>query len=157
MPYTFISSDRSSNDVDVELRFTETLKPKRNEIENAVGAIDFDDENDDPKTIVFDGSFNPTLGLLDPEYENRAESIYQTNSKLIRLYLVSAVELAVSKLGRYETNDRQDIINLYQNQKFTLKEFKEVAAEALSYCGASPNKVEFNIKMAIKLLEEKGL
>jgi len=69
--------------------------------------------------------------------------------------LVSAVDIAVSKIGRLETVDRQDIKALYRNHLFTLKEFVETAEIARDYCTTAINKLEFNIKMAINLLEEE--
>lgn len=61
-----------------------------------------------------------------------------------------------SELGRFESVDREDIINLFQNDMFTLEDFRETAEEAKSYCGVATNKLGFNIDMAIDLLKEEA-
>lgn len=69
--------------------------------------------------------------------------------------MVSAVDLAVSKLGRLESVDRGDIQTLYQQGLFTKQEFIETANQALNYYAVATDKLEFNIGLAIELLEEE--
>jgi hypothetical protein len=56
----------------------------------------------------------------------------------------------------FESVDREDIVNLFQNNMFTIEDFIETAEEAKKYCGVATDKLEFNIKMAIDLLEEEA-
>ena len=104
--------------------------------------------------LDFDGNFNPTIAPIHPDYKERSSLLYTTKLKLVSLYLVSAVDIAVSKLGRFEPVDRKDIINLFQSQMFTIEDFRDTAEEAKSYCGVATDKLEFNIDMAIELLKE---
>ena len=146
---------RASNDVDAELETIQKLKPLTN-IETAIKAVSFDDENGDYCMLDFDGNFNPTIAPIDPDYKNRSSLVYTTKLKLVSLYLVSAVDIAVSNLPSFETVDRKDIINLFQHKLFTLKDFEETTEEALNYCGVSANKLKFNIDMAINILQEEA-
>ena len=95
------------------------------------------------------------MASLDPDYEERALFLHTTRSRLVSLYLVSAVDLAVSKLGRFEINDRADIQALYQRNLFSELEFIEVANEALSYYPVRPDRLLFNIEQSLDLIKEK--
>ena len=147
--------NRASNDVDAELEPIQKLKPVAN-LETAIKAVGFDDEEGDYCMLDFDGNFNPTIAPIHPDYKERSSLLHTTKLKLVSLYLVSAVDIAVSKLGRFESVDREDIINLFQNGMFTLEDFKETAEEAKNYYSVATDKLEFNINMAIDLLEEEA-
>jgi hypothetical protein len=146
---------RVSNDLDAELEPIQQLKPLIT-LESAIKAVGFDDEEGDYCMLDFDGNFNPTIAPIHPDYKERSSLLYTTKSKLVSLYLVSAVDIAITKLGRFESIDREDIINLFQNKMFTLEDFRETAEEAKSYCGVATDKLEFNINMAIDLLKEEA-
>ncbi len=126
-----------------------------NSIEQAIQSVDFDDEDGFPRSLDWDGGFSASIASIAAGYEERSMRIHTTKSKLVSIYLVSAVDIAVSKIGRLETVDRQDIKSLYRDHLFTLEEFRETAAIAKDYCTTAINKLEFNIKMAIDLLEEE--
>ena len=145
---------RVSNDLDAELEPIQKLKPLTT-LESAIKAVGFDDEDGNYCMLDFDGNFNPTIAPIHPDYKERSSLIHTTKSKLVSLYLVSAVDIAVTKLGRFESVDREDIINLFQNKMFTLEDFRETAEEAKSYCGVATDKLEFNINIAIGLLKEE--
>ncbi|MEO1673719.1 MAG: DUF6036 family nucleotidyltransferase [Cyanobacteria bacterium J06631_2] len=147
--------NRASNDVDAELEPIQKLKPLAT-LENAIKAVGFDDEDGDYCMLDFDGNFNPTIVPIHPDYKQRSSLLHTTKSKLVSLYLVSAVDIAVSKLGRFESVDREDIINLFQNNMFTIEDFRETAEEAKKYCGVATDKLEFSINMAIDILKEEG-
>ena len=68
--------------------------------------LKFKNERGLRKGLFFDANFDTSLASLDPDYEERAIFLHQTQSKLVSLFLVSAVDLAVSKLSRFEINDR---------------------------------------------------
>lgn len=147
--------NRASNDIDAELQPIPQLKPLAN-LEAAIKAVGFDDEEGDYCMLDFDENFNPTIAPIHPDYKERSSLLHITKSKLVFLYLVSAVDIAVSKLGRFESIDQEDVINLFQNKMFTIKDFRETAEEAKNYCGVAIDKLEFNIDMAINLLKEEA-
>jgi hypothetical protein len=143
---------RTSNDVDAELRKIKKLTLQ----EIAIKPVVYRDEKGLPKSLFFDGNFDTSIASLDPGYEDRAILLRTTKSKLVSLYLVSPVDLAVSKLGRLEVNDRCDINTLYQRGLFTEQEFIEAATEALSYYPLRPDGLRFNIQQAIDLIREEA-
>ncbi|WP_238568967.1 DUF6036 family nucleotidyltransferase [Xenococcus sp. PCC 7305] len=147
--------NRVSNDIDAELETISKLKPI-SILESAIKAVSFEDEEGDYCMLDFDGNFNPTIAPIHPDYKERSSLLYVTQSRSVSVYLVSAVDVAVSKLGRFEFVDRKDIINLFQNNMFTIEEFIETAEEAEKYCGVATGKLRFNIEMSIDLLKEKA-
>ena len=142
---------RTSNDVDAELKKLNNLTFP----EIVIQPVFFKDEKGFRKGLFFDGNFDTSLASLDPSYDERAIFLYTTQSKLVSLFLVSAVDLAVSKLGRFEINDRSDIKTLYQQGLFTEQEFIDTANEALSYYPVRPDGLLFNIRQALDLIREE--
>ena len=147
------TGDRTSNDVDAELKKLDDLAFR----EIVIKPVFFIDEQGWRKSLFFDGNFDAFMASVDPCYEDRAILIYTTKSQLVSLYLVSAVDLAVSKLARLEIDDRHDICLLYQRGLFTEQEFIETAQEALSYYPVRPDGLSFNIKQALNLIREGGI
>lgn len=146
---------RTSNDVDAQLQSISILQPIHT-IEKAIQSVDFDDESGLPRSLDWDGGFNLSIAPIDPDYEERAILIHTTKSNLVDLYLVSAVDIAVSKLGRLESVDRTDIKTLYQQGLFTEEEFIQATTEATKYCAVAPDKLEFNVELAINFLREES-
>ena len=89
-------------------------------MESAIKAVGFDDEEENYCMLDFDGNFNPTIAPIHPDYKERSSLPYTTQSQLVSLYLVSAVDIVVSKLGRFVSVDREDIIHLFQNKMFPI-------------------------------------
>lgn len=142
------TGSRATNDVDVAFKGN-TLLLKEISINNTY----FKNEEGLRKTLLFDKNFDISLAPIDPAYEDRA-SLLPTKTNLVSVYSVSPVDIAVSKLGRFEENDRRDIKILYTKGLFSIEQFKDVAYEAHSYCGVAPDKLIFNITEAEKMLRE---
>ena len=142
---------RTSNDVDAELKKLNNLTiPGK-----VIKPVFFKNEQGLRKSLFFDGNFATSLASLDPSYEERAILLHKTRSKLVSLFLVSAVDLAVSKLARLEINDRADIKILFQKGLFSEQEFIDTANEALNYYPVRPDGLSFNIKQALDLIREE--
>ena len=145
----FYTNTRFTNDIDAELvAIDEKLKDIRKHIQEhlmSIMTVDFEDEDGLACALDFDGRFNITLPPLDPDYRERAKMIHKTKSKSISLYLVSAVDIAVSKIHRLSPKDRKDIEILYQKGFFTREEFLEIAQEAKKYFAIKPEGLQLNI------------
>jgi hypothetical protein len=75
-----------------------------------------------------------------------------TEFQAVSLYLISAVDIAVSKLGRLGKVDVDDIVNLYQANLFTLPEFLATAETASDYY-INPNQLQSNIDYVQSFLD----
>ncbi len=138
---------RTSNDLDAEL---EVIKRLRGE-NVVIQAVDFEDEDGLPSILEFDRNFTITLAPIHPDYKERA-TLLSPQSQLVHLYLISAVDIAVSKLGRIGSVDLDDIVCLYSQGKFTLDEFLDTASEASDYY-INPTQLQSNIDYVVSFLE----
>ncbi len=141
---------RGSNDLDVELEAARHLKIE--EIRLELDPVYFEDENGLPSILELDTQFNTALASVSSDYKERAIPL-TGREKPLHIYLVSAVDLAVSKLGRLASDDMQDIIHLYQVGGFDLQLFESIAQDALDYY-AIPKPLELNIKHALRELRK---
>ncbi len=142
---------RGSNDLDVELEASQHLKT--DEIRLELDPVYFDDENGLPSILELDTQFNTALAPVSPDYKERA-ILLNGGERLLHVYLVSAVDLAVSKLGRLASDDMQDIIHLYQAGGFDLQAFETIAQDALDYY-ATPKPLKLNINHALHELRKR--
>ncbi len=78
-----------------------------------------------------------------------------TAESIVEVYLVSGVDLAVSKLARLSDRDIEDIQALYARNKFSLEQFKEIANNAKDYY-VTPEQLDSNIQYMISLLSDLG-
>ena len=137
---------RGSNDLDVEVEAAEKL-----DVHSLVLELDnvyFTDPNDGEMQLVMDDTFQIGITpVVSPDYKNRAIPLNEGN-QVLHTYLVSAVDIAVSKLSRCASGDVEDILAMYKKKRFTLDEFTEAAEEALEYT-ATPDSLRFDIDHVI--------
>lgn len=142
---------RGSNDLDVEIEATKKLDVKSLVLD--LDEVYFTDPVRGESLLVMDDTFQIGITpVLSPDFKERAIPLSVCKDKVLHVYLVSAVDIAVSKLSRYGTGDEEDIVELYKNKRFTLDEFKVAAYEALDYT-ATPDSLRPNIEHAIITLE----
>ena len=137
---------RGSNDLDVEVEAAEKL-----DVHSLVLELDnvyFTDPNDGEMQLLMDDTFQIGITpVVSPDYKNRAIPLNEGN-QVLHTYLVSAVDIAVSKLSRCASGDVEDILAMYKKKRFTLDEFTEAAEEALEYT-ATPDSLRFDIDHVI--------
>ncbi|MFD2274753.1 DUF6036 family nucleotidyltransferase [Undibacterium arcticum] len=73
--------------------------------------------------------------------------------KNIKLFLLSPLDLAVSKIARFEGPDRADIASLAREKLIYPKALAERAEEAISYYVGSTERVRSNLREAIRVVE----
>jgi hypothetical protein len=86
-----------------------------------------------PSFLYLDNNYNPTFGLLHEYHErNAAEWTGIGNERRkIHLYVLSPVDLAVTKISRYSDQDREDILALSSAGLFSADQLRNRATEAL--------------------------
>ncbi|MDR0236966.1 DUF6036 family nucleotidyltransferase [Acinetobacter sp.] len=75
------------------------------------------------------------------------------SNRIVEVYLVSGLDLAISKLARLSDRDIEDIKELYLNGKFSLEAFKKSANNAEMYY-ATPEQLHSNIQYIVSILSE---
>ncbi|MCA6062510.1 DUF6036 family nucleotidyltransferase [Thalassolituus marinus] len=139
---------RGSSDIDVEFEAAQALE---------LGDITIIYVDDDglEKTLVVDDTFTPTIsGLLSEYYQDDAIPLFGTDSDPLIAYVVTALDLAVSKLDRLAVDDQTDIISLHQAGKFTAEELREHAEEALIGAVGNERRLKGNIEFMVNQLLE---
>ena len=92
------------------------------------------------------------LPSLGPDYKENAIPLVSEDS-VLHIFLVSAVDIAVSKLSRLAEDDLKDIISLYKAERFSLEDFQRVARDAVYY-SPTPDSLQKNVDYAIRCIEE---
>ena len=144
---------RGSNDIDAEIKAISLLKKEDIFLFLENNDIEFLDTNNLETNLEFDSGFNTSLASIDPDYDERVIAL--AYDSIVEVYLVSGLDLAVSKLARLSDRDIQDIQELYRKNKFSIEEFKKSANNAKDYY-ATPEQLDSNICFMVSLLSEEG-
>ena len=86
-----------------------------------------------PSFLYLDNNYNPTFGLLHEHYDKDAaewQGIGNERRK-IHLFVLSPLDLAVTKISRYSPQDREDILALANEGLFSADQLRNRATEAL--------------------------
>ncbi|RDL42752.1 hypothetical protein DN730_18200 [Marinomonas piezotolerans] len=143
---------RGSNDVDAELEASKLINT--NQVLLELPPIPYNDPNLGETMLVLDKNFNTSFPSLHPDYQENAILLQSNN--VVDVYLLSAVDVAVSKLARYGQQDYDDIVSMYKAKRFSIDEFKAVAYEALDY-SATADTLKSHIESAISCLENEQI
>jgi uncharacterized nucleotidyltransferase DUF6036 len=86
-----------------------------------------------PSFLYLDNNYNPTFGLLHENHDRDAVEWtgIGNEKRKIHLYVLSPVDLAVTKISRFSTQDREDILALACAGLFSADELRSRATEAL--------------------------
>ena len=85
--------------------------------------------------LYLDKNYNSAFALMHEDHEEDAlewEGI-GNEERIIRVYTLAPVDLALSKIARYGEQDREDILALAAGGWFTAEQFRTRALEALPY------------------------
>ena len=88
-------------------------------------------ENGSEQLIFLDTNYNPTFALMHEDYQVDAIPV-DIGTTMLRLHVLSPVDLAVSKLSRFAANDQADIVALVGAGLASGEAIASRAREALS-------------------------
>ncbi|HEX8758355.1 MAG TPA: DUF6036 family nucleotidyltransferase [Steroidobacteraceae bacterium] len=107
-------------------------------------------EDGQREILYFDTNYNPMFALLHENYQVDSIPVDVGESSL-QVRVLAPVDLAVSKIGRFQDHDREDIAELVRCGLVTADDMEKRAEDALSgYVGALGT-VQRNIKDAVAL------
>ena len=110
----------------------------------------FTDDAGVVQILELDISFNTTLAPLHEDYEDRViRLMIQSHAPNVEVYVASALDVAISKLGRFGERDQNDIQTLLQLPYVDIKEFERLAREAISYYVGDETRILGNLKMML--------
>lgn len=125
---------RGSADIDAEVASHGQADKK--EVIGLLGddAYLFSDEAGVSQMLELDPGFNTTLGPLHEDYEDRViRLVTQSSVENVEVYIASAIDVAISKLGRFGERDQSDIQALLRLPGVDISEFERLAREAIDY------------------------
>ena len=139
----YYTGSRTSHDLDAEFSHRMILPQDL--------VVIYQDNDDIEKELIFDTNYTPVLGLIHEDYVQDAVLVTHNNNfeGKLSIYVLSPVDLAVSKISRYADNDKSDIEALAREQLFTAQELEARALEALSFYIGSINMVRLSIEDAV--------
>lgn len=116
--------------------------------------VTYRDVDGTTRLLYFDRQYNDTFGLLHENAHNDSLplSLGGVDPAVVDVRFLSPLDLAVSKLGRFEAGDQQDIRSLAKAGLFDVRKFRERANEALmGYVGPS-DRLKLSIELACKII-----
>ncbi|PUA17529.1 DUF6036 family nucleotidyltransferase [Glaciimonas sp. PCH181] len=127
------TASRVTMDVDAEFskRF---LVPSDLLVETAAGNV-----------LYLDASYNSTFALMHEDYQQDSIKV-PVDTDYIEIYVLSPVDLIVSKIARFSGPDRGDIENLISHMRVTADEILKRATEALGGYIGNTSTVKLNLE-----------
>lgn len=110
-------------------------------------------EDGTPQVVYFDTNYNPTFALMHEDYQDDAIEL-DLGLEHIRLFVLSPVDLAVSKIARLAENDRDDIRSLVRVGLTTADEIEKRATHALGGYVGGEAMLRLNLRDAIAIARE---
>ena len=136
---------RVTTDVDAEFS-ARILVPKELMIEVTL-------ENGKRQVIFLDTNYNSTFGLMHEDYQDDA-LLVPFEFEHIALYVLSPVDLVVSKIARWAENDREDLSALVSAGLVTAAQIEERALAAqIGFVGGQAM-LKLNIRDAVATARE---
>jgi hypothetical protein len=95
--------------------------------------VSYRHKDGNPSFLYLDNNYNPTFGLLHEHHDRDAVEWtgIGNEGRKIHLYVLSPVDLAVTKISRYSPQDREDILALASAGLFLADQLRNRATEAL--------------------------
>lgn len=133
------TQSRVSSDVDVEFSYDDMVKASEVRLVlEQLPPVDYDDPATGPSQLIWDANFNTTFGPLHEDYPCRAQIIERAPGSPLAVWLPSAEDLVLSKLGRFADVDQNDIIELLSLPNSNWERFESLAREASAYYVGPP-------------------
>ena len=89
------------------------------------------DSRGDTRTVYFDPAYNETFALLHEDAHHDAMRLPLDGVKGVNVFVLTPIDLAVSKLSRFAAIDREDILALAKAGLISAKDLRRRAEEAL--------------------------
>jgi len=120
--------------------------------------VAYTDADGAPRVLYLDRQYNETFGLVHEDAHDDAIpiAIEGVSPELVDVRLFSPIDLAVSKIARFENHDREDIAALARAGLVDAATVRRRAEEALAGYVGEVKRVKASIKIACRLIEENA-
>jgi hypothetical protein len=116
--------------------------------------VNYVDAKGQARLLYFDRQYNDTLGLMheDAQDDSVPVHILGVDPKLLAVRLLQPVDLAVSKIGRFEEHDQRDIESLAREGLISVAAVRQRVEEALDGYVGNISGVRVSIELACQLI-----
>ena len=116
--------------------------------------IAYRDEDGAARLLYFDRQYNDTLGLMhqDAQDDSISLTLEGIDSSVLDVRILTPVDLAVSKLGRFSEQDRADIAALARRGLVSATNLELRALEALEIYVGDTQRLRGSITSAVKIV-----
>jgi hypothetical protein len=116
--------------------------------------VAYRDEDGSARLLYFDRQYNATLGLLheDAQDDSIPLTLEGVDSRVLDVRILTPLDLAVSKLGRFSEQDRADIAALARRGLVSSTELERRALEALEIYVGDTQRLRGNIASAVEIV-----
>jgi hypothetical protein len=108
------------------------------------------------RLLYFDRQCNDTLGLLHEDARDDSVPLVLEgiDSSVLEVRLLAALDLAVSKIGRFSSQDRDDIATLARRKLINSAALRQRAEEALGGYVGEITRVQGSIELAVRIVAD---
>ena len=144
----FYTGERVSRDIDAAFSHRIAL-PENLEVA-------YRDADGAARLLYLDRQYSDTLGLMHEDAYEIAEILTFPDSQgVIEVRLLSPADLAITKLGRFSSQDRDDIAALARRKLIDSKSLRKRAEEALGGYVGDVARVQTSIELACRIVEDE--
>ena len=118
--------------------------------------VAYQDPDGAARLLYFDRQYNDTLGLIheDAQDDSVALTLDGVDPAVLDVLLLAALDLAVTKLGRFSSQDREDIATLARHKLISATKLRRRAEEALAGYVGDTTRVRGSIDLAVKVVAD---
>jgi hypothetical protein len=120
--------------------------------------VAYRDEDGSARLLYFDRQYNDTLGLMheDAQDDSIPLTLEGIDSRVLDVRILTPVDLAVSKLGRFSEQDRADIAALARRGLLGATHLEKRALEALEIYVGDTQRLRGNIASVVEIVMTKN-
>jgi len=114
--------------------------------------VEYVDDDGQNRALKFDHNYNPKFALMHEKYTEKAFYLGSPNADpRLEVFVLSPLDLAVSKIARFSDTDRLDIASLAERGLITAEQLEEHAKESLSDYIGNHKFIQHNIEAAVQI------
>ena len=115
--------------------------------------VRYTDESGVTRQLVYDYNYFFDLGVMHPDHDRDAVILGRVGDRPLLLGVLAPVDLAVSKIARFQDQDRADIAALARLGLLDGAAFQTRVEEALDYYVGNTRWIEYNLRDALALID----
>jgi hypothetical protein len=135
---------RTTGDIDMFFTGGRVLMPPNSAVLVSADGIDY--------SLVFDHQYTPDFGLLHPDYADRAVDLPAPGGEGFLMSVLHPVDLAITKVVRFQDHDRADIAALARLAAFDAEALARLGEQALALAVGDPSFVRLNLRDAAEIV-----